>query len=430
MDEQSPDGHDQKQTPATPPENNQVNQEPEFIGYAGEVEVTWDDTPPDDMPPEDEPPADLPPPEKDPEPENNGKKKRKKSLLREWGEAIGIAFIVLLICRLLFFETFAIPSGSMDNTLLTGDYIVVNKLAYGPRMPMTPLSIPFAHQRIGSVKSYLTWVTFPYARIPGYADIMHNDVMVFNFPAEDIFPLEGKPEIYPVDHRSHFVKRCVALPGDTFEIRNSEVYVNRRQLVVPEKALFEYKITVDTMMRDSALLKRLGMVQESRQTKNWIYSVYLHPNTADSIRKLKNIIEVEPILAQPATYDQSIFPNDEHFAWNLDQYGPVVIPREGMTVSLSVDSLPLYQRIIADYEHNVIRVEGDSIYINEQLVTSYTFKMNYYFVLGDNRHNSFDSRIWGFVPEDHIVGRAAFILYSRDRANGRSRWERMFESIR
>lgn len=415
MDEQSPDEQNKQQ----PPEEKKIP-ESESVPYVGEVEINWN-----------VPSAADVPPEKTPEPEENGKKKkRKKSLLREWSEAIGIAFIVLLICRLLFFETFAIPSGSMDNTLLAGDYIVVNKLAYGPRMPMTPLSIPFAHQRIGSMKSYLSWIAFPYARIPGYADITYNDVLVFNFPAEDQFPLEGEPEVYPVDHRSHFVKRCVALPGDTFEIRNSDVYVNRRKLVPPDQALFEYKITVDTMMRDSALLRRLGMVQESRQTKNWIYTVYLRPQTADSIRQLKNIIGVEAILAQPATYDQSIFPNDELFAWNLDQYGPVVLPREGMTVPLSVDSLPLYQRIIVDYEHNVLKVQGDSIYINDQLVTSYTFKMNYYFVLGDNRHNSFDSRIWGFVPEDHIVGRAAFILYSRDRVNSRSRWDRMFESIR
>lgn len=416
MDEQSPDEQNKQQ----PPEEKKIP-ENESVPYVGEVNIDWN-TPP---------PSDDVPPENTPEPEETGKKKkRKKSLLREWGEAIGIAFIVLLICRLLFFETFAIPSGSMDNTLLAGDYIVVNKLAYGPRMPMTPLSIPFAHQRIGSMKAYLGWIAFPYARIPGYADITYNDVLVFNFPAEDQFPLEGEPEVYPVDHRSHFVKRCVALPGDTFEIRNSDVYVNRRKLLPPDQALFEYKITVDTMMRDSALLRRLGMVQESRQTKNWIYTVYLRPQTADSIRQLKNIIGVEAILAQPATYDQSIFPNDELFAWNLDQYGPVVLPREGMTVPLSVDSLPLYQRIIVDYEHNVLKVQGDSIYINDQLVTSYTFKMNYYFVLGDNRHNSFDSRIWGFVPEDHIVGRAAFILYSRDRVNSRSRWDRMFESIR
>ncbi|TND08975.1 MAG: signal peptidase I [Bacteroidetes bacterium] len=396
----------------------------------------------DEQPPENEQPSEeqVPPPvpeesaatspDAGEEDASGKKKKKKKHWVREWSEAFLFAFIAVLIARLFLFEAFSIPSGSMDNTLLAGDYVVVNKLAFGPRMPQTPLSIPFTHQRLwGNVKAYVEWISLPYMRIPGYSDIAHNDVVVFNFPAEDIFPMEGPPEKYPVDKRSHFIKRCVALAGDTFEIRNGEIYINGKNLSNPEQALFRYSVKVDSVIRDPALLRRFGMAKESNRSEFWLYEVTLSPSAADSIRKLKNILAVEAITAEAGSFDQSIFPNTDKFPWNLDQYGPLVIPSEGQTVKLTVDSLPLYKRIIVDYEHNTLQVRGDSIMINGKLADSYTFQMNYYFMMGDNRYNSFDSRIWGFVPEDHIVGRAAFILFSYDKQNGHTRWSRIFDGI-
>lgn len=357
------------------------------------------------------------------------KKKRKKSALRDWTEALLFAFIGVLILKAFIFEPFAIPSDSMDATLVAGDYIVVNKLAYGARLPMTPLSIPFSHQTIDGMPAYVEWIQIPYTRIPGYADISYNDVVVFNFPAEDLFPMNGDTTRYPIDHRTHFIKRLVGLPGDTLQIIDREVFVNNVRLELPEKVIFNYIVKLDSTRRDSIHLEKLGMLRESQQGKYLLYTLSLLPAQADSIRLLRQVISVEPELSRAGLYDEQLFPHSEKFPWNLDNYGKIVIPKKGMTVKLTVDSLPLYERVIVSYEHNRIDIKGDSIFINGKLADSYTFKMNYYFMMGDNRHYSMDSRYWGFVPEDHIVGRASMILFSYDKKNGHMRWDRSFESI-
>lgn len=365
-------------------------------------------------------------PEENPE---SGKKKKRKAPIREWLEALAFAFIGVLIVKAFIFEPFAIPSDSMDNTLLAGDYIVVNKLAYGARLPMTPLSVPFSHQTIGDFPAYVTWWTWNYHRIPGYSDIKRNDVIVFNFPAEELFPLDGKTMNYPVDHRTHFIKRCVALPGDTMKIIDREIFVNGIKLPFPKNVLFNYIVKIDSLKRDSVKLKKLGMLRESQQGKFILYTLTILPSQADSLRKIKQIISVDPELSHAGLYDAQLFPHDEKFPWNLDNYGPILIPKMGATIHLTVDSLALYERIIVSYEHNRIDVKNDSIYINGKYAKTYTFKMNYYFMMGDNRHFSMDSRYWGFVPEDHIVGRAAKILFSYDKPNGHVRWDRFFKSI-
>jgi signal peptidase I len=361
--------------------------------------------------------------------EPSAKQKRKKSLLRDWTEALLFAFIGVLILKAFIFEPFAIPSDSMDGTLEAGDYIVVNKLAYGPRLPMTPLSIPFSHQTIGGSPSFVEWLKIPYTRIPGYSEYKRNDVIVFNFPAEDLFPIEGDTTRYPIDHRTHFIKRLAGLPGDTLQIIDRDVFVNGQLLELPEKALFNYIVKIDSTKRDSIHLEKLGMLRESQQGKYLLYTVTLLPDQADSLRLIRQVISVEPELSRAGLYDEQLFPHSEKFAWNLDNYGKIVVPKKGATVKLTVDSLPLYQRIIVNYEHNRVDVKGDSIFINGKLTNSYTFRMNYFFVLGDNRHYSMDSRYWGFVPEDHVVGRAAIILFSYDKKNKRMRWDRTFDGI-
>lgn len=359
------------------------------------------------------------------------KRKKRKSPVREWLEALAFAFVGVLLVKAFIFEPFAIPSDSMDNTLLSGDYIVVNKLAYGARVPMTPLSIPFSHQTVGGNPAYLEWWKWGYHRVPGYSEIKNNDVLVFNFPAEDLFPMSsGKPKKFPIDHRTHFIKRCVALPGDTLKITDREVFINGKMLPFPDEVVFNYIVKVDSAKRDSVKLEKMGMLRESQQGKYFLYTLTLLPRQADSLRLIKQIISVDPELSRTGLFDEQIFPHTQKFPWNLDNLGSVIIPKEGATVRLTVDSLPLYLRIIVDYEHNVIDVRNDSIFINKIYTNKYTFKMNYYFVMGDNRHYSMDSRYWGFVPENHIVGKATMILFSYDKVSKHVRWNRCMKSIR
>lgn len=358
------------------------------------------------------------------------KNKRKKSHLREWGEAVLVAFIGVIILKAFFFEPFAIPSDSMSGTLLAGDYVVVNKMIYGARMPMTPLTIPFTHQSVLGMKSYSDAIQFPYWRMPGFGDIEHGDVIVFNFPAEELFPLDGKePRHDPIDHRTHFIKRCIGLPGDTLQITAKTVYINSKEQVTPEHAMFNYIIKADSTHADSLDFTSLGMVRESHQGKFVYYTITLRPAVADSVKLNPLIVSVEPELSPPGSYDEQVFPHEEKLSWNLDNYGPIVIPKKGQTITLSVDSLSMWERIIVDYEHNEMQVKDDSIFINGNYTNTYTFKLDYFFVMGDNRHFSMDSRYWGFVPEDHIVGIATMILFSYDQKGGGVRWGRTFKSI-
>lgn len=355
--------------------------------------------------------------------------KKKKSMLREWGEAILVAFFGVIILKAFFFEPFAIPSDSMSGTLLSGDYVVVNKVAFGARLPMTLFTIPFTHQSVFGMKSYSDWPQWPYMRLPGYGGIEHNDVIVFNFPAEELFPMDTVSRNYPIDHRTHFIKRCIGLPGDTLQITSKNVFINGEEAGVPVNAMFNYVIKIDTVRVDSVNLESLGMIRESFQGKYAFCTTTMKPATADSLRLNPKIISVEPELSPPGSFDEQVFPHEEKLSWNLDNYGPLIIPKVGSTITLNVDSFSMWERIIVDYEHNEVTVKGDSIFINGKYSTTYTFKMNYYFVMGDNRHFSMDSRYWGFVPEDHIVGIATMILFSVDKVNGSVRWGRTFQSI-
>lgn len=365
---------------------------------------------------------------RDPEPITMQTKK-KKSHIREWTEAVIVAFVGVIILKSFFFEPFAIPSDSMSGTLLSGDYVVVNKMIFGARMPMTPLTIPFTHQSVFGMKSYSDAIQWDYTRMPGFGEIEHNDVIVFNFPAEELFPLDGQPRQDPIDHRTHFIKRCIGLPGDTIQIRNKTVYINSSELPAPVTAMFNYIIKVDSSRTDSLNLTSLGMVRESRQGKYIFYTITTKSSVADSLKLNPKIISVEPELSPPGSFDEQVFPHEERLSWNLDNYGPIVVPKEGNTIKLSVDSLSMWERIIVDYENNEMEVKGDSIFINGKYTNTYTFKMNYYFVMGDNRHFSMDSRYWGFVPEDHIVGVATMVLFSYDGINGGVRWGRTFSGI-
>lgn len=345
----------------------------------------------------------------------NGLNVKKKSTIKEWIKAILFAFITIILFRIFFFEAFTIPSASMEKSLLTGDYIIVSKLSYGPRIPITPLAFPFAHQRLPyteSTNSYLDWIRIPYFRLFGPPDIERNDVVVFNYPMEDE---------RPIDQQTYYIKRCVGISGDTLEVREGQVYINGKYNDVPEKLQFGYKVLTDTDTIDSDTINKLGITEGGKMGNQGEYWFTLDQDNLQKIKTVPHVVNVTHLTEKKENYSDYMFPGNEHFLWNIDHFGPLYIPRAGDSVKLTIDSLSLYSRIISVYEKNELRTSNDSIFINNNHTTHYTFKMNYFFMMGDNRNNSADSRFWGFLPEDHIVGKTLLVVMSIDKSNDESK---------
>ena len=350
---------------------------------------------------------------------------KRRSAIKEWFHAVLFALVTVIIVRGFFIEAFTIPSPSMEKTLQVGDFILVSKLSYGARIPITPLSVPFAHQTLPftNSKSYLDWFHFPYLRLPGTSEIKRNDIIVFNYPMETDLP---------IDHRTHYVKRCIAMPGDTLEIKEGKVFINAFLSIEPEYSQFNYLIKTDKPGLEDSTLKKLNITEGGRISVKGDYMLAMTKANAEILTQMKQVKDVKIYSDKKGSYSDFIFPHNDKFPWNIDFFGPLVIPQKGDSVEINLKNIALYERIITRYEENTLSIIHDSIYINNKPTSHYKFKMNYYFMMGDNRHNSADSRFWGFVPENHIVGKAVYILLSINKeAEGRSkiRWDRCFTKL-
>ncbi|MDX2002528.1 MAG: signal peptidase I [Chitinophagales bacterium] len=361
-----------------------------------------------------------------------GRKRAKRHVALEWADALLFAVVAATIIRSFVFEAYTIPTSSMEKTLLVGDYLFVSKFHYGPRIPMTPLAIPFVHHTVPlfNTKAYTTAVKLPYYRFPGITSIERNDMVVFNWPIDPGGPNDSEGR--PIDKKENYIKRCVGVPDDTIEVRDAVLYVNGHEALKPENSQYSYYVrTKPGMALPQNLVSELD-ISEGQVITPGEFVLFLTKKGAEQMA-LSNAIDTIYKRIEPKGVwmrQQYNFPPDSiHYPWNVDNYGPIVIPKAGVTVNLTPGNYWMYERVIEVYEHNTIHYANGQIFINDKPATQYTFKMNYYWMMGDNRHNSQDSRFWGFVPEDHIVGKAWFIWMSQSNTGKGIRWDRIFTIV-
>lgn len=391
------------------------------------------------------------------------KEGEKHNVLLDWLDAIVFAVIVVTFINTFFFQAFKIPSSSMESSLLTGDHLFVSKLSYGPRIPQTPLTVPFTHNVLPSGKeSYSTLIKNDYRRLKGFGHVKRGDYVVFGFPngdtiltkapADDYYMLcraigrdyvireKGPVKVRPMDKKDHYVKRCVAVAGDTLSVVDGRVFVNSEPQEEYPGIQNTYTVITNGQRINPKNIDRLGLNEGELWYDSELPGYADMPLTETMLKEISgypNVISVERnIDVYPPDYPDSylmLFPFEESFRWTRDNYGPIWIPEKGATVHLTVENIALYRRIITAYEGNSLVETSDGRFIiNGEETSSYTFSQDYYFMMGDNRHNSLDSRYWGFVPEDHVVGKPALIWFSSDRNKSfpkNIRWRRFFKFV-
>lgn len=381
----------------------------------------------------------------------------------EWISSILFAVVAATIVHTYAMQPFTIPTSSLEKTLLVGDFLFVSKFHYGARMPMTAISFPMVHDSIPVIgtKSYLDQPQLPYFRLPGFQKIKRNDIVVFSWPTDTLIDINrpGKGfKVKPLDKKSNYVKRCVGVPGDELQIKDGYVYINGEQNVLPDRAKlqFRYKIISKNSFvktdnkgrytnQPSAFVSSHFNISDiyisdiDRENKIITHIAQMTDEAYEKVKNNPNVIEVEKLTEEEGVWNQSVYPQDPRFNWNTKYFGPITIPKAGTTINISVENISLYKRIIEVYEgsefgiNNKISLSGTQVMLNSKQITKYTFLQDYYWMMGDNRDNSQDARMWGLVPFNHVVGKPVFIWMSWDtNANGimnKIRWDRMFTTV-
>ncbi|MDR2684339.1 MAG: signal peptidase I [Prevotellaceae bacterium] len=393
------------------------------------------------------------------------KKTKNKTLYTvfSWIDAIVFALVAVYFINLYLFQNYQIPTSSLEKSLLVGDFLFVSKASYGPRIPNTPLSMPLVQNTLPilNCKSYFEKLQWKYRRLKGWDEVERGDIVVFNFPTGDTVPLKvNNPDYYslcamygrdavhknkaefgdivwrPVDKRENYVKRCVAVAGDTLQIIDNQVFINGKIEHDFDGVQYNYLVQTDGTLLTEQFFDKLKISKADQQFIPNINEMlaetlglesgkitYRLPMTKDVKQKVERLNYITKVVIEP-DLGGKVFPLNAEYGWNRDNFGKIIIPKRGETVDLTTENLPIYERIIVNYEGNLLAVKDSIIYINNKVSNSYTFQMDYYFMMGDNRHNSADSRYWGFVPEDHIVGRPVFVWLSWDKDKKKIRWER------
>ncbi len=379
----------------------------------------------------------------------------------EWLDAIIFALVAVGLINIYLFQNYKIPTSSLEKSLLVGDHLFVSKVAFGPRNPITPLSFPLAQHTLPGtkMKSYIEKPQWKYKRLKGFGSVKRDDIVVFNFPTGDTVPANiNNPDYYqlcrsygrdrvvnnnvpgvdfgeiqwrPVDRRENYVKRCVAIPGDSLQVIDNQVYVNGIKQKEIEGLQFNYIVVTNGSMINPKIFERLGIRKEDSKhyDQRGFYYMPLTDAHVTELKKLKNVVSITREVYPKGKVETTAFPHAANFDWNRDNYGPIWMPKKGATTPLDMMNLPLYERIITAYEGNMLQVKDSTIYINGEAADSYTFQMDYYFMMGDNRHHSADSRYWGYVPEDHVVGKPILVWLSLDEDKSfpaNIRWDRFF----
>jgi len=406
------------------------------------------------------------------------KRNQKNSTFIEWLDALIFAVVAVTFINIYLFQNYKIPTPSMEKSMLVGDHLYVSKVAYGPRVPFTPISFPFTANTLPIFKTegYLKWIQRPYKRMKGFGEVQRDDVVVFNFPAGDTVVLAHSERSYysivrdyanqlkendqntlrpartweeylaigrqmvwedyeivirPVDKRDNYIKRCVAIPGDTLQIFKGQIYIDGKPSANYEEVQHRFFMKTNGTPINPKRFEKLGIAKADQEMMNNDYVLPLTNKNVEVLKGYNNVISMDKWESLAGQYNFQIFPHHPNYPWSLDYFGPLWMPEKGATIDLTMDNLPLYRRIIEKYEENQLEIVDSTIYINGEKASTYTFDMSYYYMIGDNRHYSSDCRYWGFVPENHIMGKPKFIWLSLDKDKrflSKIRWDRMFLS--